>query len=384
MIRSTDKPKRLGSADPRRIILWVRAGGRCEFPTCNKYLLDDEDTGFTEVFLGEFAHIVACSKKGVRQDELLTREQLESIENQLLLCPTCHAKIDKKKLEGEFDRTRLLTYKREHEQRIQMLGSIAPDRSTTVLRLIGLIRGNSFEVTAPQVRTAVVRELGMFPHFPFNQHEIDIDLRGILEDTPDYWRVCTQIIDRRLMLIRQPGIGGEHIRHLSIFALGRIPLVTYLGFRLGDKTPTALFEKQRGEGNEAWCWPNEEPLDFEYEVARDGSATVVVVVSVSGEVDTEKLPTELEDAGLVVIRPKGVKPGRGLISSKESLARFRSTYAEVLRRLEASGTERIALVPAVSCSVAMVLGREVLRPVTPPVDVYDITDDGYKKTITLE
>ena len=44
--KSTDEAPPIRPEDPEAIKLWIRAGGRCEFDGCNKYLLEDEFTGF--------------------------------------------------------------------------------------------------------------------------------------------------------------------------------------------------------------------------------------------------------------------------------------------------------------------------------------------------
>ncbi len=54
-----------------RLLVWVRAGGRCEYPGCNKLLLRDDLTA-TEMNRSYFAHIVADSPDGPRGDPVLS------------------------------------------------------------------------------------------------------------------------------------------------------------------------------------------------------------------------------------------------------------------------------------------------------------------------
>ena len=381
MALASESAKRLGAADPRRIELWVRAGGRCEFPTCNRYLLHDEVTGWTEVFLGEFAHIVSCADTGVRADPNLTKDQKEEVANQLLLCPACHSLIDKKKLENDLSRERLLTYKREHEERIYYLSQIAPDRRTTVLRLAGRIRGNSVGISADEVRTAVVRESGRFPAFPFNRHDIDIDLRAIDEGTPGYWDTSRHLIDQRLQQLLNTGLDERPIAHLSVFGLARIPLLVYLGYALGDKIPTEIYEKQRTPG-EGWCWHgDQESVTFEYEEISSGSTNdTVLLLSVSGKIGVDGLPADVRDSNRIIeVRPCGTAPARGIIRNSASLAAFRRTFQETLRQVEAVGSNgRISVFPAIPAAAAITIGREILRDVTPPLDIYDAGEDGFE------
>ena len=88
--------------DSDKLKLWVRAGGRCEFPGCNDYLLEDELTGYEFPF-AELAHNVGKKKnpKSPRGMNELPIEERSLPENLLLLCPTCHNLIDDKEIRKE-------------------------------------------------------------------------------------------------------------------------------------------------------------------------------------------------------------------------------------------------------------------------------------------
>ena len=385
MSKIDELAKRLGTSDPRRISLWVRAGGRCEFPGCNDYLLDDVATGWTEVYVAEFAHIVACSDNSIRSDARLSKEEKESIDNQILLCPSCHRKIDKKKLEGEFDREKLLSYKREHEDRIFELTDIAPDRTTALLRLVGRVHGDTLDISPNQARTAIVRESGRFPLFPLRRSEIDIDLRAIPENADGYWATCRKIIEDKVDQLLLNGIGGVPPTHLSVFGFARIPLLAVLGYRLGDKIPADLYQKQQVMGDEQWCWQtNAKPLRFDLKVP-DGEIAdaAVLALSVSGEV-VPKMPQSLRSTSIVEIRPVGQPPGRGILRHAGSLELFRQAYERALRVIEASEAQGpIRVLPAVPLAAAITIGRQVLKGVTPELQLWDMQDGEYLPILSL-
>ena len=75
-------------------LLLSRSGGYCGNPACHSDLFPFfEDKTITNV--EELAHIIGQSKGGPRGNNSLPLEDRDEYENIILLCPTCHAKIDK-------------------------------------------------------------------------------------------------------------------------------------------------------------------------------------------------------------------------------------------------------------------------------------------------
>ena len=80
--------------DPtRKLLLYVRAGGRCEFDGCNAYLFRHHVTQAEENF-SQVAHIVAFKPDGPRGKIGLRPDDINDLENLMLLCPQCHKLID--------------------------------------------------------------------------------------------------------------------------------------------------------------------------------------------------------------------------------------------------------------------------------------------------
>jgi hypothetical protein len=100
-----------------RLILWVYAGGRCEFDGCNEYLLKHHVT-LDAVNLGELAHVVAFEPGGPRGDDGERPDDIHAVSNLMLLCPRCHKLIDDSGTKDRFSRETLVRHKREHEERI--------------------------------------------------------------------------------------------------------------------------------------------------------------------------------------------------------------------------------------------------------------------------
>jgi HNH endonuclease len=98
-------------------ILWGRAGGICSNPGCNDDLtiILAGDKSFN---IGEMAHIIARQPNGPRG---VAGGGDDRYENLILLCPTCHTKIDKAP-PGMYKIETLISWKNEQEDRVRSAG----------------------------------------------------------------------------------------------------------------------------------------------------------------------------------------------------------------------------------------------------------------------
>lgn len=94
-------------------VLWVKSGNQCAIcKAALTYVSTDN-----ELPIGEMAHIAGEKPGAARYDSNMTDKERNGYKNRILLCPTCHTKVDKD--EAKFTVVRLLTYKDEHEAVIE-------------------------------------------------------------------------------------------------------------------------------------------------------------------------------------------------------------------------------------------------------------------------
>ena len=153
---SQDSPVRHRNVSPgTRLLLAVRAGGRCEFDGCNKYLfahfLTRDQGNFSAV-----AHVVAFSARGPRGTEIRP-ESVDAIENLMLLCADCHKLIDDNP--DKFSVVTLRLYKERHEERISHVTGLGPDLKTAVVQLKATIGGHAVAIPANQVQKQWLRAI---------------------------------------------------------------------------------------------------------------------------------------------------------------------------------------------------------------------------------
>jgi hypothetical protein len=373
--------------------LWVRSGGRCAF--CNKYLLEDEHFEIFEIPLGEMAHIVGWSqaKKSPRGQSDLPLEERNTADNLVLLCPEHHKTIDTPELLAKFTVERLLNQKDRHETRIRHLTSLKEDDRTVVIRMYGSIRGANAEVSREHASDVVFAHARRFPNFSLSldRHGIEINTSGLPDLTEEmwepFWLMGSRIIDQCITQIRE-GVHKGSIRHLSVFALDRIPLLTYFGYRLDDKIPSTFYQKHRG-AEESWLWSdNAETVSFEAKQIRSSDAPekVALVLSLSGTIALAELPGHIDDSfNIFEISPLGVTANRDILRSYASLQNFTECYHAFLSQLEVSHkvARHIHLFPAVPITAAIACGRGIMREAQPAIHVYDRLKNSYKIALTI-
>lgn len=71
--------------------------------------MDDES-----IHIGEIAHVISAGDDGPRADNSLSPEERGRYDNLILLCPTCHTKIDK--AESKYPKEMLIEWKTHHKQ----------------------------------------------------------------------------------------------------------------------------------------------------------------------------------------------------------------------------------------------------------------------------
>ena len=386
--RKLRQAPRLSSDDPVILELWARAGGRCELYGCNDFLLQDELTT-NRAKLADIAHIVARSKDGPRGDDPMLLSQRNKIENLFLACTKHHRLIDNKAMVARYPKEILIQYKQTHEERIRFVTGLGDENETVIVRMIGNIRGSTVSISNEEIRQGVLKSSNRYPRYLGGENHIEIDLRTITEnDLHQYWNrgieTIKDVIDRRIT----PAIQKGEIQHLSLFAFARIPFLIYLGYAIGDKLTFETFQKHR-TGGESWVWPANQTAQrfvFRREVNGSDKSRIAVMISLSGNVQIAQISSSISAAYTVYsLAPDGSKPSRSILSCKDSVDQFRLTYANLLREIEAAYplAKEIHLFPAVPISAAIILGRDLLRNVSPSLIIYDKGRHGFEKAIRI-
>jgi hypothetical protein len=387
----TRKRSTLGSAVQRipsrkikettKLILFVRAGGRCEFDGCNEYLLRHPLT-LDEGNFGQMAHIVAFKPKGPRGKTGVRPLDINDVDNLMLLCPSCHKLVDEERPQ-DFTRETLEKYKRDHETRIFTLTATKADRKTTVVQLKSRVAGQTVAIPVADVRQAVS------PRYPDDPRGYIIDLTSMRTEDNDFLQVAASTIKTEVQRLYAPGMEVESTRHISLFALAPIPLLIYLGRQLSNKVPVDPYQRHRD--TEDWAWKQEgKPVGYKFVQVQKGTgrSKVALVLPLSGPIKIKDLPVEIDSQfSIYEITLMNGTANPTYLRLREDVTKFRRVYQEALRAIASNhrALREIHLFPAVPAPIAVLCGRELLPKVDPALLVYDYDKHkgGFKPTLRI-
>jgi hypothetical protein len=136
-------------------MLYGLAAGRCASPGCRKEVVLDFDPMDGRKQIGKIAHIVGHSDVGPRGDAAYSRGKLDTYENWVLLCPTCHDTVDA--LTSAHSVASLRELKANHEQwvsekltiEIPNVGFAELEIVTKAIAQNGTSENNDLTLTAP-------------------------------------------------------------------------------------------------------------------------------------------------------------------------------------------------------------------------------------------
>lgn len=359
-------------------LLFGMAAGRCEYRGCNK-LLTRDDLGQRGKF-SVFAHIIADEPGGPRGDAELSPKLAQDITNLMLLCLEHHRLIDVDDVVGHRVE-RLHEMKARHEERVRRLTEI-DDNHRTQLVLMAANIGERKGVVSAQDACRVV--LSMYA--ANDAITIDLARLRVVDGDRVAWDVGQSEIDAVACRLQEQ-LARESVPHLSIFALAPIPLLMYLGRKLGDIAPGEAYQRLRNP--ERWSWlpatgtePAFEVLEVEVGAR---SRDVAIVFSVSDEVDIEKVPSAAAGEACYLLRVQ--KPAPDLVRAREQVGKFCAAVRELFRRVrERHGAGvTVHVFPALPNSLAVEFGRVLLPKTDPHMVVYDFnrTSGGWKPALTL-
>lgn len=366
--------------DLTRLVLFVRAGGRCEFDGCPRYLMEHPVT-LTEGNFAQVAHVVAFRTDGPRGHLRSRPRNIHSLQNLMLLCPQCHKLIDDNP--QDYTRHTLSEYKRRHEKWIKQATGLSPDKKTALLVFSAPIGKQTVSISYDHMLEAVA------PRYPISREGLEIDLTNLLAESSAVTAVAKQNIADRLARYFEPEGEWQRTGHVSLFALGPMPLLIFLGSQLSNKVSTDLYQRHRD--SESWTWKKSgPPVKYRFRALQTGSDKnkVALLLCLSGCGPRDNLPAQIDATYSVYeITLDGTTASPTFLSLREDLERFRIAYQDALAEItkEHWGLTEIDLFPAVPAPIAVLCGRETLPKTHPALRVYDYdkTQGGFTYQLTV-
>lgn len=346
-------------------LLWLRAGGRCEFRGCNELLYEDVVTT-DPINESNIAHIISWKKSGPRGDEVLSPKLVTSIENLMLTCPRHNHLIDSGEQIDKYTVSFLQDMKREHEQSIRELTALRTQLPKRVIELKSLIHGHRPSITEREEADA------LFPFFP-KRDRIVIDVCDF-ENLETAKAVIKSEVERNII-----NRAGDELYAAFIMAL--MPLGCYLGYAVGNIIPVQTFQHFRD--SEDWKWRSG---GGGFSVQKPEIVTpcenVNLLVNVSGTIEKCLIMTDYP-----VYSISADDPGFDFLQSWDQVVEFRKCYRDILDciRLDCGENVLIHLYAATPNPINFEIGKSVMKNLDPSIIIYDKASDKpeYKAVMKL-
>ena len=366
-----------------RLKLWVKAAGRCQFHGCNKPVWRNNLT-LRDGNFGEVAHIIGASEDGPRGSGESSDLRVD-YSNLMLLCQRCHKEIDDDP--DRYSVELMRQWKREHEDRIETQTSHSTEvcKSTVVLFTVG-IKDRITPINHAAYRNA------MFPKYPVDE--------GIKIDNQDFdrhgdeseWEAYARVIERRIRTRLEEGIDREAVKHFSVFAIGPMPLLMFLGKCIGDTIPTDLYQSHRNieDTSQTWSWQTEEQETQTAYIVKpiqvvENSENVAIVLALNDTIEKDKYANFVDDT-FSIYEITIEEPSPHFLRNPKQLEHFSCEYRKLLNRVQATHGRRckVFILPAVPVPIAVECGRVLLPTKDPEIFACEYySQDGFRRVLKI-
>lgn len=360
--------------------LWFAAHGRCEFAGCNKRLGVHEVT-MEECNISNYAHIIGDSEKGPRGNER-SRELAQDPNNIILLCPECHRLIDH---EGERKYTdeMLVAMKKEHEERIDLVTGIQPQKKTLLVVYCPKI-GND----TPHFHKDILHTTVFHDWYPASLSPVEIQMKNsVMQDgESDYWSAETKQVEKLCEeKVLGPLLAGE-ISHVSLFPIGPQPLLVKLGTILNDKYPVTVYQKHRIP--DTWKWLEKGTKnEIRLIEPNDKTKAPVLVIALSANAIKERVAKRFGECASIWFITCDA-PDNDMMKTYVQLEQFNSVARMAMDaiRTEHLESDQLKIFMAVPASCAVELGRIRMPKADLPWVLYDYWHEKGEdvETITIK
>lgn len=364
-------------------LLWARSAGRCEFDDCNELIYRSSVTQ-EPVNVAEMAHIYSFSEKGPRgwKDFWGKSEDLNSAENLILVCRKCHKLIDDDKEGLRYSAVLVRRWKRQHEDRVEMVTGINPSKRSHVLLYGGKV-GEEHSPLDPALAMSA-----MFPNWnPAESRAIDLTLKCEHQDkSPEFWKTEEAHLRARFEREVRHRIEEAKPNHFSVFARADQPLLILLGALLTDKVPTSVYQLHR-EPSPNWKW-KEHPDGFRFIINRPSHKgnQPALVFALSGKITSDRISKAVGN-DVAIWEVTVPECSNRIIQSEAQLSMFRDQVSKLIAEINAAhpDAEYISIFPAMGVSCAVELGRLRMPKADKPWVIYDQNKDagGFVKALTI-
>lgn len=362
-----------------KTLLWVKSGGRCQYRGCNKSLYQDILTkrNFNQAYI---AHIVADVPGGPRGNAIRSSQLADDISNLMLLCDTCHRRIDKDDVNGHHEPL-LVEMKQEHEERIDRVTAIASDMQSHIITY----KANVGIHTPPLIYNQISGFV--YPYYPATSSTIDLSLSNSPQRDKDevFWATELNNIETQYKEQLRPKFRRGEIGHISIFAFAPMPLLIKLGTLINDIQTVEIHQPVRSP--KTWNLQDDE-IETNYSITEpaDNYPTVALNISLSATINNDRITNVLgNECSIYTITIDS--PFNDFLKSKVQLQNFSEKVRHLLNLIKSKydAYTPLHIFPAMPIATAIELGRAWMPKADMPLIIYDenTANSGFFKAIEI-
>lgn len=355
-------PRRPKWSDLEKLTLWSKCAGRCEM--CNT-LLYKSALSQNSVNLGQFAHVIGHSDRAARANKEIAREFRDSIENIMLLCPSCHKDIDDNEI--LYPEDVLFGIKKDFEAKIEAQTEPTCENRRKILIFTAPISGKEVIISREECIDALRPD-----QFPMGSPmQIKIQRTQYTESDSEFWSHCQSQIDFQFTeniddwLERNPKI--------AVFGMAPQPLLAYLGWKLGERCDKQVFQRHR-DMPKPWRWLTE-TSETSFKVKRPPQISpnpshIALSFSISFDI-TGRVSTYLDEHSMHwdISIPS---PNTECVDALTVLSDFRNVVHNTLNEISSvAGDHPIHVYMAMPVSLAVTFGMSIMPKATSPIIIHD-------------
>ncbi|MEE3080399.1 MAG: SAVED domain-containing protein [Bdellovibrionota bacterium] len=352
---------------PVKYFLWGKSAGRCQYRGCNKKLFEDP-LKKSDHNTAYHAHIIGDSPKGPRGSEEKSEELAKDLTNLMLLCDSCHRRIDKTEKEIHTVEI-LLQMKKEHEDRINLITDIKVNESKHIFMYGANIGDHSSSFLSYDNSAQALLD---DQSYPATNTPIELSLKNSSFKDKDelFWTIESQHLKNEFNSKIRPLISSGSVQNLGVFAIAPQPLLTLLGTMIGDIVKCNVYQPIREP--KTWSWQKGSSTKF---VVKEGEAdkkNVALKLSLSANITDDRIVDVIgEDCSIWEITHSS--PNNDFIKSKIQLEDFRKEMRLLFNKIKQLHGQNTILhiFPAMPVSTAIELGRVWMPKADMKLHLYD-------------
>lgn len=353
------------------VYLWSRAGGACAL--CGEDLLQDIRT-HRRVRWGELAHIIGAQPGAARGDEILSSAHETDPDNILLLCPSCHTKVDRDAVTYTVEM--LQQRKLWHEERIRTAASKPASAQALPIVLASVIANTPNNINDDVIAEALLQE-GLVRGRDATMRIGPIDPAPYGGRIEAYWEQNAREL-RHELTDRLEGRAANQgpLDKVAFFGRADMPSLMAAGMILGNRCQLRIFQPRRSDGR--WTWPDSDaaPPRFHWNdpAQLQGSDPLALVLSLSVQIPLEDVRAAFPPG----VSPRIVEftvdePDFELVKGPRIGVAFHEEIRRCMGELERHlGSEKtLHVFPAMPASLATHFGCAMTLNFIPKLQIYD-------------